>query len=51
MVKKNDGIKESTDSSNTIEDDGKIFNIVLKPFPTYDKSLDDCEKEALAHNE
>jgi hypothetical protein len=23
MVKKNDGIKESTDSSNTIEDDGK----------------------------
>jgi len=25
MVKKNDGIKESTDSSNTIEDDGKLL--------------------------
>ena len=27
MVKKNDGIKESTDSSNTIEDDGKLLMV------------------------
>ena len=25
MVKKNDGIKESTDSSNTIEEDGELI--------------------------
>lgn len=29
MVKKNDGIKESTDSSNTIEDDGKYVGYCL----------------------